>query len=73
MGPLTRSFQLFSQKSEVLIRPGQGNLVGPAKPDQPTGNPWTGLSLICGQICVSQFSRLRVRITILTVHGSLSG
>lgn len=55
MGTLTHCFPVVQSKFEILIRPGQGNLVGAAKPDQPIGDPWTGLSLICAQTVFLSF------------------
>lgn len=60
--------QPFNQKFEVLIGPGESNLVVAAKPDQPPGIPDWYLSHLRAN---SKFSCHGV--TILTVHGSLNG
>lgn len=61
--------QVFRQKPEILIRSREGNLVVAAEPDQPAGDPWTGLSLICVQTVFISFFCIREGVTILTVHG----
>lgn len=47
--------QWFDQKFEIWSRPGKGNLVAAVRPDQPTGGPWTGISLTCVQTVFLSF------------------
>lgn len=47
--------QPFNQKFKILTGPGEGNLVIAAKPNQPTGDPLTGFSLLCVQTVFLSF------------------
>ena len=51
----SHSWPTLHQKFRMLTGPGEGNLVTAAKPNQPTGDPLTGFSLLCVQTVFLSF------------------